>query len=180
MKRNEHLLRKAMIQSHAKEIALGVANEGIAFATSEGEEEERITGDIQKCLFYKYGITNEQLDTGFYMYYFSSKTEEEVAQIFIQSQAQIIANKVISYEYVISMPNPNVIPRLRFLEEVDEYLEKEFKIIHRRFDAERNIYFLASSDEDKIIKKAHAQIDEEEKAERQEEVFRRMIRDFLN
>lgn len=179
MKRNEHLLRKAMIQSHAKEIALEVANEGIAFVTSEGEEEERITGDIQKCLFYKYGITNEQLDTGFYMYYFSSKTEEEVAQIFIQSQAQIIANEVISYEYVISMPNPNVIPRLLFLEEVDEYLEKEFKIIHRRFDAERNIYFLASSNEDKIMKDAHAQIEEEKKSKKQDDSFLRMLLSIL-
>lgn len=163
MKRNEHLLRKDMVQSRAKEIALMVANHGITFGESEEERksDDHVIRSIHECLYHKYGITNKKLDETTYLYYFSSQTEERVMQIYIRKEAIRIANEVISYEYAVTSSNPNLIPYLRCSKEIDEYLEKEFKIVHKEFEGERKIYFLASSNEDKIMKDAHAQIEEE-------------------
>lgn len=182
MKRNEQQLRKDMVQSRAKEIALEVANHGITFGESEEERksDDHVIRSIHECLYHKYRITNKKLDETTYLYYFSSQTEEGVMQIYIRKEAIRIANAVISHEYVITIPNPNIIPYLRCSKEVDEYLEKEFKIVHKEFEGERQIYFLASSNEDKIMKNAHAQIEEEEKrSKKQDDSFLRMLLSIL-
>lgn len=181
VKRNEHLLRKDMVQSRAKEIALMVANHGITFGESEEERksDDHVIRSIHECLYHKYGITNKKLDETTYLYYFSSQTEERVMQIYIRKEAIRIANEVISYEYAVTSSNPNLIPYLRCSKEIDEYLEKEFKIVHKEFEGERKIYFLASSNEDKIIKDAHAQIEEEKKSKKQDDSFLRMLLSIL-
>lgn len=182
VKRNEQQLRKDMVQSRAKEIALEVANHGITFGESEEERksDDHVIRSIHECLYHKYRITNKKLDETTYLYYFSSQTEEGVMQIYIRKEAIRIANAVISHEYVITIPNPNIIPYLRCSKEVDEYLEKEFKIVHKEFEGERQIYFLASSNEDKIMKNAHAQIEEEEKrSKKQDDSFLRMLLSIL-
>lgn len=181
MKQNKHQRRKEIVEFNARECAETIVEEGFSILEyGKSEREISMIKSIQMCLYHKYGISNKQIGEGLYLYYFSSMTEEEVKKVIIQSYARDFASNIIHNGFIVAWPNTNINPYLSFNEEVDEYIEKEFKIVHKEFEGERQIYFLASSNEDKVIKEAYAQIEEEEKkSKKQKDSFLRMLLSIL-
>lgn len=145
--------RKKIVETEAKKAALSVAKNGF-YHLRKGDREIRVAQDIDECLAKKYGIVCQEGDQGDLIYFYKGTDYEEAEQRRIESCAAGIAQDVIVEGYAIAKPKS----RSRFTYQVNDLLESKFNISSSEYDDGYDIYFLSSSDPERVKKKARAKM----------------------
>ena len=145
--------RKKIVETEAKKAALSVAKHGFCHM-KKSDREIRVAQDIDECLAKKYGIVCQEDDQGDLIYFYKGTNYEEAEKRRVESCAKELAQDVIVEGYVIAKPKK----RSHFSHQVNAVLESKFNISSCKYDDGYYIYFLSSSDPERIKKRANAAI----------------------
>lgn len=143
--------RKKIVETEARKAALSVVKHGFYYL-KKGDREIRIAQDIDECLEKKYGIVCHKDNQGNLIYFYKDTDYEEAEKRRIESCAIELAQDVIMEGYVIAKSKQ----RSRFSHQVNAVLESKFNISSCKYDDGYYIYFLSSSDPERIKKRANA------------------------
>lgn len=150
--------RKKFVEEEAKKTALNVARKG--FSRINERDNVILAQDINECLATKYGITYQEDDQGNLVYFYIGTDYEEAERRRVEICAMEMAQDVIENGYVIAKPRR----KSRFSEQVNDMLKTMFHISKCSYDDEYDIYFLSSSNPEKIKKRAKEKMKETKKS----------------
>lgn len=150
--------RKKFVEEEAKKTALDVARKG--FSRIRERDNEILAQDINECLATKYGITYQEDDQGNLVYFYIGTDYEEAERRRVELCAMEMAQDVVENGYVIAKPRR----KSRFSEQVNDMLKTMFHISKCSYDDEYDIYFLSSSNPEKIKKRAKEKMKETKKS----------------
>lgn len=141
--------RKKFVEEEAKKTALNVARKG--FSRISERDNQILAQDINECLATKYGITYQEDDQGNLVYFYKGTDYEEAERRRVELCAMEMAQDVVENGYVIARPRR----KSQFSEQVNDMLKTMFHISKCSYNDEYDIYFLSSSNPEKIKKRAN-------------------------
>ncbi len=141
--------RKKFVEEEAKKTALNVAKKG--FSHIHARDNVILAQDINECLATKYGITYQEDDQGNLVYFYKGTDYEEAERRRVELCAMEMAQDVVENGYVIARPRR----KSQFSEQVNDMLKTMFHISKCSYNDEYDIYFLSSSNPEKIKKRAN-------------------------
>lgn len=142
---------KKNVEREAKKTALCVAEQGFCYI-QKGDREIRVDQDTNECLANKYGIIYQEDDQEGVLYFYKGTDYAEAEKRRVESWAIELVRDVITDGYVVAKP----VKRSQFTDKVNAMLESRFHISRCAYDEEYDIYFLSSSNPEKIRKKVKA------------------------
>lgn len=142
---------KRTVEREAKKTALCVAERGFCHV-EKGDRETQVEQDINECLAKKYGIIYQEDDQEDLLYFYKGTDYAEAEKRRVESCATELALSVIADGYVIAKPRN----KSRFSDKVNAMLESRFHISRCEFNEEYDMYFLSSSNPERMKKKVNA------------------------